>query len=424
MSEVCFYLKDKNSDGKTPIYLQFKYNGQRLKYYFNQGIEPRFWNPAKQRVKGNKITTEDGQHYLNDLLDNLQAVLKAAYRKEIANGIPSLKVLKARLDDFLFKNKKDDSGKISFFQLADRFISGEIKYKGRDKSRNTTKTYKTVTKHLRNFEKKYRYCICWDTINLDFYYKYTHYLNSVPLAQNTKAKHIQVIKAFMNEANDLGLTSNMQHKHRKFCVSWEETDAVYLSEKELIKLYKHDFTANRKLEQVRDLFVFASFVGLRFSDYSHIKPENIIEVDGDKFVKVHTRKTNETVIVPCNNVVLDIFQRYSHNRNCLPRAISNQKFNEYIKQVCRAAGFSEKGRLQSKPNLQLWECVSSHCARRSFATNLFLDKYPVHEIMKMTGHKTEKSFLMYIKVSKLDAAKRLGDHMKKKWSAMLYKVAS
>ncbi len=79
------------------------------------------------------------------------------------------------------------------------------------------------------------------------------------------------------------------------------------------------------------------------------------------------------------------------------------------------AGLVEKGRLSTSPKTELYNCVTSHTARRSFATNLYLDGYPIIEIMKITGHKTEKAFLKYIKVSKLDAAKRLNTYMKKRW---------
>lgn len=60
-------------------------------------------------------------------------------------------------------------------------------------------------------------------------------------------------------------------------------------------------------------------------------------------------------------------------------------------------------------------CISSHTARRSFATNYYLEGFPTIDLMKITGHKTEKAFLTYIKVSQLDTAKRLNQHMKKKW---------
>lgn len=109
--------------------------------------------------------------------------------------------------------------------------------------------------------------------------------------------------------------------------------------------------------------------------------------------------------------------------NKLPKSLSNQKFNDYIKECLKKAGFNEIGRLSTKPELPLYECVSSHTARRSFATNYYLQGFPTIDLMKIAGHKTEKAFLKYIRVSKLDSAKRLSAHMKMKWSEKMLKIA-
>jgi integrase len=110
--------------------------------------------------------------------------------------------------------------------------------------------------------------------------------------------------------------------------------------------------------------------------------------------------------------------------NKLPRSVSNQKFNLYIKEVCQMAGLSQKGRLENQPEQELWQCVSSHTARRSFATNLYNEGFPVLDLMKITGHRTEKAFLQYIKITNEDAAVKLNEHNKKKdWSKILLRVA-
>jgi integrase len=218
------------------------------------------------------------------------------------------------------------------------------------------------------------------------------------------------------------LTTNLQFKSKKFSVSWEETDSVYLSENEIAKLFQKDLSNKKRLEQVRDLFVFGCSVGLRYSDYSEVKPENIIVVEGETFIKMRTRKTGEMVVIPCSPEVLQIFEKYAANKNSLPPTISNQKFNEYIKQACREAELTEKGRLLSEPDKELCESVSSHTARRSFATNLYLSGFPAIELMKITGHRTEKAFLTYIKVSQLDTAKRLSKHMQLRWSEKILKA--
>ena len=98
-----------NLTGKSLIYLQYKYNGQKLVFSFGQSIHKKNWNPAKQRVKSNNQTTEDGEHSLNDLLDNLEKVCFKAYRNELNNGIPQPSTLKQHLIAFINQNDKSDT---------------------------------------------------------------------------------------------------------------------------------------------------------------------------------------------------------------------------------------------------------------------------------------------------------------------------
>jgi integrase len=187
---------------------------------------------------------------------------------------------------------------------------------------------------------------------------------------------IKNIKVFMTEAIDLNYTKNMEFKHKKFSMSEVDVDAVSLSEQEVINLYNFKFE-NKRLEQVKDLFVFGCCTGLRFSDYSAVEKENIVNIDGDLFIKIIPNKTDDLVIIPCNPIVLDIFKKYEGNYNTLPKALSNQKFNEYIKEACQIAGLTEKGRLSTHLKAELFNCITSHTARRSFATNLYLDVTPL-----------------------------------------------
>ena len=126
----------------------------------------------------------------------------------------------------------------------------------------------------------------------------------------------------MGEAVDLRYTTNNEFRHKKFSYSEIETDAVYVTEKELEILYKFDFSKTKRLENVRDLFVFGAWVGLRFSDFSNIMPENIIEIDSEYFIKIVTQKAKELVIIPCHPFVLNIFEKYKHNPNKLPNMLN------------------------------------------------------------------------------------------------------
>ncbi len=371
--EVHFRLKPEDQNGKHTIYLQFIYRGHRLFYSFGQTVRLNDWNKGKQRVKNKLATTADGKFSLNDLLDSLKKICEKTYNESLKTGIPTPDQLKKPLNDFINQNHQDETGKPTLNTLADRFINGEIKVKGKDKSRGSLNNYRSVKKHLNEFQAKTKSPVSFESINLDFFYKYTTFLKDVlELSINSIAKDISILKVFMGEAVDLGYTTNMQFKHKKFAFNEVETDQVYVSEKELNDLYKFDLSHNKKLEQVKDLFIFGAWVGLRFSDFSNIKPEYIVKIDGEYFIKMITQKTKELVIIPCNRTVLDIFEKYQHSPNKLPKTISNQKFNDYIKDVCKEAGTAEnyplkemieKGRLSTNPELELWQCISSHTGK-------------------------------------------------------------
>jgi integrase len=328
-------------------------------------------------------------------------------------------MLKKHLDSIRFKNlnvQTQQQQKDTLLSLIDRYINGEV---GKV-SKATRLNYRTTKEHLIAFQKKTGYPVNFDSINLDFFYKFTAWM-SKSLSNNSQAKYIRTLKVFMQGAVDMDLTENMKFKHKKFSVKVVDTDAIALTEAEIMQIYRMEMPS-KKLDRVRDLFVFGCFTGLRFSDYSRVKRENIIKVDGHTMIKIVTQKTNESVIIPTNPVITEILTKYENTLSGLPKAISNQKFNEYVKEVCKLSGLTEKGRNADNLNLELWECCSSHTSRRSFCTNLYLSGFPVRDIMLISGHRNQKAFDRYIKVSKLDAAKRLVEHQKTNWSKLLLKA--
>jgi len=415
---VHFRLKPEDQNGFSVIYLQFVYHKRRLFFSFGQTIRPSDWNEKKQRVKNKLATTADGKFSLNDLLDHLERICLKTYSEMLKDGIPEPEVLKEAMKKFINKNHEFEeevvTDKPTLFSLTERFINGEIKFRGRNKSESSLKNYHAVAKHLKEYQQYSKKSLDFEDIDLNFFYAYTSFLEKKGLGVNTIAKDISIIKVFMGEAVDLGYTNNMIFRHKKFSYSEKETEQIYLTEAELDKIYKVQISS-KKLDRVRDLFLVGAWTGLRYSDFSNIRPEHIVKMEDDYCIKMMTKKTGELVIIPCNPVILDIFNKYKPTGNLLPRAISNQNFNNYIKEVCVLASLTEKGRLSSRPKVPLAELVSSHTARRSFATNHYLQGFPTIDLMKITGHKSERSFLKYIRVSKLDTARRFNEHIKKKW---------
>ena len=108
----------------------------------------------------------------------------------------------------------------------------------------------------------------------------------------------------MNEAMEMGYNKNMAYKSRRFVTLRENSDAIYLDKDELKELEELDLTLYPKLERVRDLFIVGCFTGLRYSDYSVLKPENI----KNDFIEITQVKTHDPVIITLHDAVKRIMR--------------------------------------------------------------------------------------------------------------------
>jgi integrase len=217
----------------------------------------------------------------------------------------------------------------------------------------------------------------------------------------------------MHAALDEGIHNNTEFQRKKFRVVNEESDNIYLTEEEINRIYNLDLSKNIRLEKIRDLFIVAARTALRFSDLINLKENNFIQNRKGSFLKVNTQKTKEEVIVPLKREVVEIFNKYNGQ---LPRNISNQKMNDYLKELGRLAEINSKenkvitkGGFRIEETFKKWELLTTHTARRSAATNLYLAGFNPLSIMKITGHRTEKSFMKYIRMSKEDNAYKMAE---------------
>jgi integrase len=188
-----------------------------------------------------------------------------------------------------------------------------------------------------------------------------------------------------------------------------------LCKEDLDELEKIDLSTHLKLERVRDLFLVGCYTGLRYSDYSILKPENIRA----GLIEITQVKTKNLVVIPVHDAVNRIVAKYSGQ---LPKAVSNQKTNDYLKDVGERTAclqgevvrfFTKEGKRQQTRHAK-WELLTTHTARRSFATNEYLAGTPTLTIMAITGHRTEKAFLRYIKLVPSDDAKLLKDYWERR----------
>lgn len=405
MGKAKFILKEPNAKVETLIYLIYRYQYQRFKYSTGEKINPKFWNTSSQRAKASKQFPEHPE--FNSRLDKIESGINNAFRKLLNDGIQpnntNLKeALEIELSDNILKPKQ-----LSFFEFIENYIE-ESKL---NKSKGTIKVYNTTFTYLKEYAEKYK-PINFESITLEFYNHYLGFLKKHNLSNNTVGKHIKTIKSFMNEATERGYNTNLEFRNKRFKTIREESDTVYLNVDELKQIEKLDLKASPRLEKVRDLFLIGCYTGLRFSDFTQIKPENIVA--NNTVIEIRTKKTGQRVSIPLHKTVRTILKKYNNN---LPKAYTNQTMNDYLKEVVSLAGIKEQvettitkgGKIIKKP-ISKHKLVSTHTARRSFATNLYLAEVPTISIMKITGHKTERSFLQYIRVSQKENADKLLTH--------------
>lgn len=385
----------------------YNYQYKRFKYSTGEKINPKFWNPKSQRAKESKQFREYPE--FNSRLDKLENGMNNAFRRLLNDGIqPNNEILKKALEAELSGNILQ-ANKKTFFE----FIKGYIEESKLNKKSGTIKVYNTTFKYLKEYAIKINKSVDFESITLEFYNQYTAYLAvDSNLSANTVGKHIKTIKSFMNEATERGYNENLEFKKRKFKTLREEADTIYLNVDELKAMENIDLSSSPRLEKVRDLFLIGCYTGLRFSDFTQIKPENIV---ADKsMLQIRTQKTGERVSIPLHQTVKNVLKKYN---NILPTAYTNQVMNRYLKDVASLAHLKDevettitKGGVMKKDAVKKFNLVTTHTARRSFATNLFLADIPAISIMKITGHKTERSFMQYIRVTQEQNADKLLNH--------------
>lgn len=271
----------------------------------------------------------------NARLDYLDHAIKSAYRKfrnDNNHLIPSPEELKALLD--IVTGKKEFQ-QVTFFSYYEDFnkrsekgerISPKTKQKT---SPNTNKGYVTTLNHLKDFQKTYARKIDFGTIDVRFHGDYMGYLTStVKLGINTIGDHIKRIITVMGKAKSRGILVCNDFESDYFFKPQEETDSVYLTEEELKLIEKLDLSNDLKLDRTRDLFLIGCYTGLRFSDYSILSPHHI----KDGLIEIRQTKTHNKVSIPVHPVIQQIRTKYNGD---LPRAITNQKMNQYIKDFAK-----------------------------------------------------------------------------------------
>lgn len=425
-SPVTYLLRDAKALKPTPITCVVRFDNQRINVGTGFKVLPAHWNTAKGRVK-NVVDALDKEK-INTFLSDLEKAISEIITDLKANRSALTKdIVKQRVSEYLKPVAEVEKPKtlIDFVKwyidtCPGRLVRGSKARSGRFISPDTIRRYKTTLNGLESFAVEYPRTLDFDNIDNGFYKAFTAWLTARNYATNNVSKYVENVKGFMSAAVDEGFTTNMAF--RKFANLREDAENIYLTEAELQRISDLDLSKKPTgMGQVRDLFIFAAWTGLRFSDFSTLQPEHIrTDEAGNKYLDLRQRKTGGRVQIPVvHEAVTALLTKYD---NRLPAGLSNQRTNDYLKEICQLAEIKERilkhitkgGKAVVRTSdgysaalslgVEKWELVTTHTARRSFSTNMFKRGMPTILIMKLTGHKKESEFLKYIKV---DAAETL-----------------
>lgn len=408
---MTYYLKTPEAKSDTLIMASYFFSGRRMVFSTGEHIHPKHWNAAKRRARvaaPNSVT-------LNRFLDELDLRVK---RVHIELKTQFIQVTPDILRQAVVRDIRTDGGKETFMQFFARFIeeSRPVRKKG------SMSVYDSTYKILKGLPGAKDFA----DINPKWFEKLQTHMEGVRIkhiernghpktvtlpngySMNYIGKTVAIIREVMTIAYKQGLHRNEAYRDTDYRKPHEEVDSIYLTVDELIAMYNTELPPGHG--RVRDRFLIAGFTGLRFSDSSKITLDSVR--DGLLFDR--NQKTGTDVVIPIHWVVSEILRKYPDG---LPPAITNQKFNEMIKEVGLRAGITTlvekhatKGGVMITTTVPKYQLITSHTGRRSAITNMVLAGIPHTQVMKISGHKTTASFLKYVRMDAEQNARSIQSH--------------
>ena len=414
-----FNLKStSNPKDERLIYVTFRYDGSKspFKYSTGEKVPSKYWDKKSQKVKN--VNASAKYIDINKRLSSLSDQIKNIYKD--SNGNISRDDFREALNILRGKVRlAEPKQKDTFISFTERYI--KQRQESPTGQRGTWKTWQNTLNIIKDYAKTIghynlkndSYSLNFNHIDWDFRVDFVNYLyNTKNHSINYASKVIQVLTQFLNEANRREISDIKIHKVKGWHIKKTKVPKFRLTFDELNQLNKGNtddpYTDRERLAV--DLFLIGSYSGLRYSDFSRLKPENIIIDEGIKMIDIRTKKVDEDVVIPIFPVLESILDRYDY----APPYLHDQGLNIAIKVAATKAKIERTviwhhttGGIKQQDEFCIKDKISSHCARRSFASNFYELGIPAAHLMKITSHSTEKQFFTYICSDGKDNAKDL-----------------
>jgi integrase len=390
-----------NRDSIYALYRKQK-NGQRINLTYYPGIQiNEEWNPDRQRFYPKTPELEN----LNKRLIEVEV----AFNKVIDLYDP-FKLENDKLAQLIEDNIKNKPRHTPFFEYCDTYFEHASKQFTRRRSQQVL----TAINKLKDFNPN----LTFEQIDKRFYRDFTQFLRDKDFSVNYIGSIIKNLKRILNYATENEENKNLEYQNFKkpneevfnIYLTEQEIDAIYnlVIDEKLIRQYhqkknEEQFLSARSiksqiqaLDRARKLFVIGCWTGLRVENYLNIDPEIQVDPSG-KFLHAIANKNGPKLRIPIHKLVRQII-----SVDGFPQSISQQKLNQQIKVLGEMAEINDsiiftrtKGNKRIEYTKYKYELITTHTARRSFASNLLSRGIPKQFIMAVTGHKTESNFNKY-----------------------------
>ncbi|MGD9977709.1 MAG: tyrosine-type recombinase/integrase [Bacteroidales bacterium] len=404
MANIIFYLKSEKLDKNGKVSLLAQITSEYKPYRMKLGkVRKRDWNKKTQRLKLTSLTEKEYEENIrfNVLIDEIEFKAKELFNKTIKE---KRKPSEFELNNLLIKPQEEAILKsTSFLDVFSDFIESNKA----DKAERTIKGYTTVKNFLIRFQKETSFVITWDNIDVKFLDKLKNFTFITEKKQlGYYAKITRVIATYLHWAEERNYYSG--NIYDKLRVDEPEKEVIFLSMDEIFMLLNYNFKNNR-LEKVRDLYCFACFTGLRYSDVISLKREHF---NGKLLTKTQI-KTGYVKTLPLNKFALEILTKYGSEESPLPK-ISIQNLNDYIKEACKLiaseqpekTGFNRLvikktviGSESTEKAIPLYDAITFHTARKTFITNSIMLGVNLKALQDMGAPKKEKDLKKYLKIT-------------------------
>jgi len=414
MATVNYLYRSKKDKAFLNLRLLFTHNNTNYVIGGKTKLEVSklYWEKYHFQKSPKDIDIKNLQVEVNAELNKIENHILKAFNDNTPETIDK-KWLSKQLELYYNPPKKTKVLPNELLKYFDTFLN----YKKTEITVSTIKKYKVVRNLLEKYELTLSKQLLITDVNEDFKRNFEKYCINKNYSANTIAWAIRSIKTVCNHANYNGLETNKQLGRIKPKSS--KVDKIYLTVKELDAIEKlDDEKLNESLLNARDWLIISCYTGQRVSDFMRFTKDQIRIEKGKHLIEFAQKKTGKNMTIPLHPKVLKILEKRDGE---FPRPISSQKYNNYIKKVCKKAKIKKKikgSKLEKVEDstkfpyrkqvgeYKKWELVTSHIGRRSFATN-FYGEIPTSFLIYVTGHKTEQMFLNYIGKSNKDIALEL-----------------